>query len=125
MAIDFTRVLKTMDGATLTELAQLGDGKPPESVNATLGRIACNALVNSNQGERALPGDEQVKRFFLAQKVLGNAAAELSADEIVLIKDRIAKTYDKALVVGQAWEMLDPEGTAAERAKTDKKKKAA
>lgn len=99
-ALDFTQPLHQLNGEPFTS----PDGKP---TSVTLGTLAETALLTLGADEAALPGEDRVKRFVLAQRVHESKDAVLTADEIALIKKLIAKTYGP-LFVGQAWRMLDP-----------------
>lgn len=99
-ALDFTQPLHQLNGEPFTG----ADGKPTP---VTLGTISETALLTLGADEAALPGEDRVKRFVLAQRIHGATDAVLTADEIALIKKMIAKNFGP-LFVGQAWMMLDP-----------------
>lgn len=115
MPIDFTARLKDMDGNDIMDIARKGD--KVDSVPLTLSRVATNSLCGAIPNEKQADGEEYLKRFILAQLVNGNAAAELSAEQITMIKDRVAKAYNNALVVGQALTMLDADAAASVKKK--------
>lgn len=97
--------MKVLLGKVLVDL----DGKeiPSESGPATLCGVAVNALLAVFQDEQNLTGEEKLKRWELAVKVKNLPdPAELSADEVVLIKKLIGKAY-APIIVGQAWQMLE------------------
>jgi hypothetical protein len=74
---------------------------------ATLRGVCVEALLASYEDERALAGEEKLKRWELAMKIKkAQDPADLSVEEISLIKKLIGKAYG-ALVVGQAWSMLE------------------
>jgi hypothetical protein len=104
-AIDFNQTFAQLDGSPI-----LGsDGKPSD---AKLYIVAENALLASYEDEKALSGEEKLKRYMLAQKIEIDARnskpdTELTADEIALLKRLVAKAYGP-LIVGQAWKMIDP-----------------
>lgn len=102
--IDFSKALKNLDGTDIVE-AVIEAGLPKQ-VTITLGRAAANALIQGYPEEANLPGADKVKRFELAMKVTGAAKLQLVAEDVVLIKERIAKGYGP-LVVGRAWQLLD------------------
>lgn len=95
--IDFTTVLTDLDGKPIAD-----KDAPP----VTLGDVTANALFASYRDEQP-SGQDKVKRWTLALRVHKAQAAELTADEIKLIKDLIGKGYGP-LIVGQAWQILDP-----------------
>jgi hypothetical protein len=104
-AVDFTTKLTQIDGSPFLD----GAGKPEEK-QTTLATIAVNALLAAYPDEQTppLPAEEKVKRFALAEKVqLHPSDAQLTVDEVALIKKLIGKGYP-ALVVGEAWRVLDP-----------------
>jgi hypothetical protein len=57
MKIDFSAVIKDLDGDPVK------DGEK----DATLGRVACTALLAGYADEQSLSGEEKVKRFRLAE----------------------------------------------------------
>jgi hypothetical protein len=111
MPIDFTHVLKDLDGNDIMDIARKGD--KAESVALTLSRVATNSLCGAIPNEKQVDGEEHLKRWLLAQKVNGNRAADLSVEEIAMIKDRLAKAYNNALVIGQSYTLLDAGAAAA------------
>jgi hypothetical protein len=103
--IDFNTQLKDIDGQPL--LDNIIEAGLPKQVPVTLARIAANALLQNYPDEANLAGAEKVKRFELAMKVSSaKKAIPLVAEDIALIKERIAKAYGP-LVVGRAWQLLD------------------
>jgi len=84
------------------------DGKPlrTEEGPMSLGDVAANALLSPHKDENP-SGAEKVKRWSLAMRVHAAKDAELTADDIKLIKDLVAQAY-APLIVGQAWAILDP-----------------
>lgn len=119
MPIDFTQPLKTFDGANMTEVAVGPDGKPT-TVVITLSRISCMALLGAAVNEPSADADEHLERFLLAQKIRDNKSAVLSSEEITRIKTRIARSYNNAILTGQAVAMLDEGAVAKIKAKSVK-----
>ena len=69
-------------------------------------RSACTmALLGGEQ--RSLTEKEKVDRYILAQKISLCAKIELTADEIVLLKSAVGKSFGP-LVVGRVFEIVDP-----------------
>jgi len=67
--------------------------------------------------QEQIPADDKLKRWGIAQRIhSSNGVIDLSAEEIVLLKELINKKYPSPLTVAQAYEALDPTGE-------DKKKK--
>jgi hypothetical protein len=103
---DFTRVLKDFDGRDLVDPKAITDGK---EARQTLGRICCFALL---QPESGIPGsngnfEDQFKRYALADRIKTNPQCALDAEEITLLKERIAR-FNVPLITGQCIELLDP-----------------
>jgi hypothetical protein len=97
-ATDFTTVLAGLDGKPL-----VAEGVP----SMTLGEVVANALVNQFKDETPT-GQEKVKRWALALRIHNaKGDVELTADDVKLIKDLVAKAYGP-IVVGQVWSILDP-----------------
>jgi hypothetical protein len=80
---------------------------PIEAMTMTLRDVLLNSLNAEVEGEK-IEGREKFRRFKLAMRISEHDSASLSADEITLLKGQVAKFY-RALVVGQVWELLDPE----------------
>jgi len=73
----------------------------------TLRDATKQALLSIFQDEQGLTGDEKVKRYDLYLKVKDTVdPAELTAEDISLIKKLIGKAYG-VLIVGQAFKMLE------------------
>lgn len=100
MYIDFTKVLMEIDGLTpvLT----------PENQPFTL-QLACQGgLLNS---KRPLTGEQKIADFDFAKRIQANGELELKAEEIVLLKERIADAFS-AVIVKRSWDILDPKTDA-------------
>lgn len=107
-AVDFSTKMTQLDGSPFLD----GTGKPDEK-QPTLGAIAINALLAAYPDEKELAPEEKVKRFVLAEKIQNHMKdAQLSADEIVLVKKLVGKGYP-TVVVGEAWRLLDPASVPA------------
>jgi hypothetical protein len=107
-ATDFSSKMTQIDGKPFLDPT----GKPDET-QPTLGSIAINALLAAYPDEKDITPEEKVKRFVLAEKIQNHQKdAQLSADEIVLVKKLIGKGYP-TIVVGEAWRMLDPSSVPA------------
>lgn len=102
---DFSTPIKDLDGNDLVDpMTIAGEGTVKV---VTLARVAANALVQNYPDEAGLAGDVKVKRFMLALKVTGAGELDLTAEDVAVLKERIAKAYGP-LVVGRAWALLDP-----------------
>lgn len=95
--IDFSQAMRDLNGK------EIADG----DVSFTLGAVACNSLLATFSDEGNLPGTKKAERFSLAMKIHGKPRVGLKAEEVALLKMLIGKAY-AALIVGQAWLMLDP-----------------
>jgi hypothetical protein len=100
MKINFKQVLKDLDGNEI----KIRTGEKEEKTS-TLGLVSANALLAELQGEN-LSGVSKIKNYELAVIVYSAKDTDLTAEEIVLIKERIAKIYG-ALIVGQTSKMLE------------------
>lgn len=105
MKIDFEAKLLDMDGKPMKERQAGPDGKVVE-IEATLGRVAANALLAMGDEDKGLTGEQKAKRYELAMKVI-KGSQSLKVEEITEIKATIGRHY-APIVVGQAWKMLDP-----------------
>ncbi len=101
MKIAFNTVLKNLAGEPLTEQV---DDKP---VEISLDKVAINALLAAFQDERALSGDDKLKRWLVAERISKEdlTKTEITIDELKLIKDLIGKAY-AAAIVGPAYLLL-------------------
>lgn len=97
--IDFEQKLQALDNKT-----PLSDSEGEVSLK----RVCTAALLGSYPDEKELAGTEKVARFRLAVRI-ESGSDKFSAEEISLIKKLVAKAY-VPLVVGRAWELLDPTG---------------
>lgn len=95
--MDFTTPLQNLNGTPL-----LMEG----GASMTLGDAAANALISQYPDETP-SGADKVKRWSLAMRVHSAQQVELTADDIKLVKDFVAKAFGP-LVVGQVWAILDP-----------------
>lgn len=97
MKVDFSQPVKTLQGENI---------KDPDGKDFTLQAVCTNALLA--ESEEKISGQEKCDRYALALAI--HAAVEpydLSAENISKLKDLVGKTYT-TLVVGQAFQMLDP-----------------
>lgn len=107
MQINFTVEMKNLNGHTLKE--RVSDPDDPEKVvvdDVTLKLISVNALLAVEEG---MSGKEKAKRYALAMLVhqSDGDGLDLGIDDVALVKRLIGKNYSP-LVVGQAWQILDP-----------------
>jgi hypothetical protein len=96
MKVDFAAPILDLKGGALIENGE----------QVTLGAIASNALLAAYRDEADLAGEEKVKRYKLA--VIAEGEQDLSVEQVVLLKKLIAKAF-APLIVGRAYELLDPQ----------------
>ena len=97
MKIDFSAVIKDLDGDAVK------DGEK----DATLGRVACTALLASYGDEQHLPAEDKIKRFRLAEVAARGGEQEVKIDDVALVKTLIGKAF-APLVVGRAYDIIEP-----------------
>ena len=97
MKIDFSAVIKDLDGDAVK------DGEK----EATLGRVACAALLASYADEQNLPAEDKVKRFRLAEIAAKGGEREVKVEDVALIKQLIGKAF-APLVGGRAYDIIEP-----------------
>ena len=100
MVIDFTQKLTNI----VTKKVFVNDDK----TDLTLMNVACNALF-ANIEEEKIDGQEKLKRYELASKIIKNPKLDLMAEEIVKIKELTAKVYG-TMVVGIVYKILEGKG---------------
>ena len=107
--IDMTVVLHDDNGRALKDPmdATPDDPKCAHCRDLTLGRAAAHALFGSYPDERSLSGDDKWARGLLAGRIRDAKKAELSAEEVTLLKKLIAEMYGPVVIV-QAFPALDP-----------------
>ncbi len=113
MKINLNKVLVDLAGNSLQDNTVKRDengvvkdesGKPVvELVDVTLNRLAANALLHPDKEDK---GEDKARKYLLAVKIYGVGEIDLTAEEIVEIKERISAAYP-SIVVGQAWAILD------------------
>lgn len=96
MKINFNIELKDMDGKPIMETKD----KP-----LLLDKVCVNAVLSEIPDEKTT-GEQKLQRFQLAKKIYGAGEIDVTAEEIVLLKDKIGKLY-LPLVVGQVFEILE------------------
>jgi hypothetical protein len=97
MKIDFSAVIKDLDGDAVK------DGEK----DATLGRVACTALLATFADEPNLSAEDKVKRFRLAEIASIAGEQEMKVDDVALLKKLIAKAFGP-LVVARAYDIIEP-----------------
>lgn len=107
MKFDFTQKMVGLNGTPILDGEEPEKGEVDKRLPLTLSTVACNSLLGSYRDEPNLQGTEKVKRYAFAMKINGAASVSLDLDERTYLKTMIGKAYS-AIVVGQAWLMLDP-----------------
>jgi hypothetical protein len=97
MKIDFSAVIKDLDGGAVKD----GD------YDATLGRVACTALLASYADEQNLPAEDKVRRFRLAEIAAKGGEREVKVEDVALIKTLTGKAF-APLVVARAYDIIEP-----------------
>lgn len=100
---DFTKVLRSFDGGEAVE----GVNKDDTPIKTTLGSVCRKALLSQVHGEQNGTWEDQFRRHMIADRIQNNPRCDLTAEEITLLKERIARIYGP-LVTGQCVELLDP-----------------
>lgn len=77
----------------------------------TAKKIMVDALLVTLEEDARLTGEQKIKNFTLAQRVSCGGEVELIAEDIALIKSRVARAFN-TLVTGRVWELLDPASVA-------------
>lgn len=78
--------------------------EPPQF---TLGAALFRALNNTLKGDDALPADKQRSLYVLTMKVAPGGEVDFSAEEVVLLKERLSKAFH-FMIVGRCHDLLDP-----------------
>jgi len=73
----------------------------------TIETICLNTLLAPLKGDENRDGAFKANMFKIATKISSSEEVDLTAEEVSLLKSRIGLAYP-ALIVGRAWEILDP-----------------
>ena len=94
---DFNRTVKNFDGTDIED---------KESKKKLDFKTVCvNSLLAAHPNESP-DGTEKLRRYDLAMQIYKDEKEDLSAEEIVLLKELISKVFT-TLVVGQVFKALD------------------
>jgi len=100
MVVNLGKGLFTLDGEIIPDM---------KNEPATVRGVAIEALFATFKGEENLSGEEKMKRWELASKIKAESdPVEMTVEEVALLKKLIGKAYG-ALIVGQAWKVLEGE----------------
>lgn len=109
--VDFTTILLDADNEAITVCVDnptpLDDRDCKARRPLTLGMVSMRALSAPEQG---LAPEESLKRGQLAFNVYTSKAAQLTVDELAMIKRLIARAYGP-IIVARAFPLLDPAST--------------
>lgn len=72
----------------------------------TIRSILITALNSAAQGE-VLVAEDKAKIFALSSKLYGSKVVDLTLDEMVFIKDRVAKIFNSPLIYGRIQELFE------------------
>jgi hypothetical protein len=96
MKIQLSTVLNTLEGEPF---------RIDENELMTLGKLVIRSLLMPFEGDRA-DGQAKAKRFEMAIELHGQQEADLSNDDIKMLKDLLGHMW-ATVVVGQAHRLLD------------------
>jgi hypothetical protein len=72
----------------------------------TLGSVICSVMLNVIPEDQNGTGQKKMQMFRMAQLASQGGEADVKAEDIVLLKDRVAKMCG-ALIVGRVYDLLD------------------
>ena len=72
-------------------------------------RDVCVSVLLNFEPQRVIKGDVKVRRYKLAIKIYEHEEVNISSEDVSLLKELIGENWSP-LIVGQAWEALDPTG---------------
>lgn len=105
MAIDFSTKILDLKNQPIPLCSK---EKPDCGVVLTMDDVALTALQAQFPDEQNLAATEKVKRYALGLKINASKGdVHLDAEDVTLLKQLIGKAYG-SLVVGRAYEILDP-----------------
>ena len=110
MKVNVTTVLHDIEGIPLRDAAiKDTEGRilRPER-DFTLRKACTEALQANGLAGDTLDGEERYRRYQLAIKIMTDDSPDLSAEEIAKLKRVIGLAFG-AVVVGRAYEILDPQ----------------
>ena len=99
MEVNVSHAFKNLDGKPI---------KDDEGTEFTLKMACTNALLANHPNEKDITGTEKARRYNLAMDIhKAKDKIDLRSEDVTLLKELIAK-MGSPLVVGQAYEILDP-----------------
>lgn len=106
MQIKVTTLLKNLAG----DAPLLDEDSKTIPLRAPLLNVLINTLKvpgPNGQMDEQVDGETKVRMFLLAQRIGRHTTVDLTAEDVTLLKDRIAKAYP-ALLTARVWELIDP-----------------
>ena len=132
MKIDFNTVLKDFDDKHILHDKKVDPETGLELPNqkdraVTLGDVSVNALQAQFKDEvNEIEPPEKMDRFLIAKNIREKRVLDMRVEDIAKVKKLVGKMYGP-LIMGRAYEILDPEDaidekTGTRKSKTTKKK---
>jgi len=119
MQIDVSSVIKNLNDKPIK---MDPEGKDEPENHLTLKTVLINGLMFID--EKNVSGKEKVDRYQLAMKInRADGVIDLTPENVTKLRDLIGKAYPSPVVVGQAWELLDPPKNTDSKPTATKKKK--
>jgi len=111
MKRNFDTTFKQLNGDDLKD-----GGAATAGVDAVLSLkvVSVNSLLAPFEVDKNLSGEEKLRRYLLATKIHAGGEVDLTAEDISLLKLLIGRGYS-ALIVGQAFLMLESDASSADR----------
>lgn len=108
-------MLKRFDAVVMNLYGKPMTKGPDDKDLLTVADAIIEALGTPYEDERALSGEEKLKRYVLAERILSTGATptEVSAENLALIKMVVAKRYP-AFVVGFVFKYLEGKDSEAD-----------
>jgi hypothetical protein len=99
MLVNVNTVLTQLNGDPVMDM----DGKG-NAVEATVKMALVNAVLSPVQTDKPM---DKFRKDELARKIYNtDGEVELTAEEVVLLKDRVGESY-APIIVGQVWRLLE------------------
>lgn len=100
MKLDLSRELVDMDGKTLPTSQDGG----ATTVPLTLGIACVEALLRPNEKDSAV---QKMEAYELARKMHKAAAADVTPEQVVVLREKLNLAWPQPLISAQASKMLD------------------
>jgi len=128
--INMNQMLVELDGKTPLMEIRREKGEEGKKVSEPIifGMVCIRSLVVDYPEERGITGEDKYKRGTLATKInramdTGSGEMDLEAEEVVLLKNLIAKGYTP-IIVKQTWDILEGRGPLEEKAEIEEEAEA-